>query len=260
MTRFYVENKEFCEITMTFEMTLVNLRGEKQFPCTMTFPARQVSEAFALSPIKAGVKSEYSFTTCYKLGSNCARHDDFFAYQLPYSPGARYKVTQGFNGSFSHKGPDRYAVDWKMAEGTLVRAARGGIVVRVKDESSLGGPSMKFDHYNNYVLIRHDDGTLGQYCHLQKGGCVVEPGQVVAAGQVIARSGNTGFSSGPHLHFCVFKTKNGRERESLPVKFKTDTGNLVIPTEGHSYRAPEIQSASARSSSPAAGIQVSVIR
>jgi murein DD-endopeptidase MepM/ murein hydrolase activator NlpD len=147
-----------------------------------------------------------------------------------------------------------------MAEGTWVRAARGGIVVRVKDQSSLGGPTKQFDPYDNYVLIRHDDGTLGHYCHLQKGGCVVKPGQGVAAGQVIARSGNTGFSSGPHLHFCVFKTKNGRERQSVPVKFKTDTGNLVIPTAGHSYRAPEIQSASVRSISAGTAAQGSLVR
>jgi murein DD-endopeptidase MepM/ murein hydrolase activator NlpD len=55
-------------------------------------------------------------------------------------------------------------------------------VVKVKDDSSTGGSGMKYDPFNNYVLIRHNDGTLGHYCHLQKGGAAVKPGQLVKAG------------------------------------------------------------------------------
>lgn len=109
--------------------------------------------------------------------------------------------------------------------------------MRVKDDSNTGGPSMDYDKFNNYVIIRHDDGTLAQYCHLKKGGCIVKPGQVVATGQLIAHSGNTGFTSGAHLHFCVFKTKNGRERMTIPTKFQTATDAAVTLTEGNTYRA-----------------------
>jgi murein DD-endopeptidase MepM/ murein hydrolase activator NlpD len=111
---------------------------------------------------------------------------------------------------------------------------------------------MDYDRYNNYVLIRHEDGTLGHYCHLQKGGCLVKVGQTVAAGEAIAHSGNTGFSSGPHLHFCVFKTKNGRERASVPVKFETATDKAITLVSGRAYRAAEIHnSASFRPAAPA---------
>ena len=244
-TQFFVENDEFCEVTMTFEMGLVNLKGERKFPYTATFPARSRTEAFEVSPINPDARWEYSYTNYYKLGSNCARHDDNYVYQLPYAPGNKFKVTQGYNGKFSHHGSNQYAIDWDMPEGTLVHAARGGVVVRVKDDSDKGGPSLEFDHYNNYVLIRHDDGTLGHYCHLQKGGVVVQVGQTVAAGAVIAHSGNTGFSSGPHLHFCVFMTRDGRSRVSIPVKFRTTQEQVITLTSGHSYRAPEVQSASA---------------
>ena len=240
MTHFLVENHELCEITMTFEMGLVNLRGSSGFPLTMTFPPQELTEAFTLSPIDPGGKWEYSYTNYYKLGSQCAKHNDSYLYQLPYAPGAAFRVTQSYNGSFSHKGSNKFAIDWKMPEGTPVYAARGGLVVKVKDDSNTGGDSMKFDPFNNYVLVRHDDGTLAHYCHLQQGGCQVHPGQRVQAGEFIARSGNTGFSSGPHLHFCVFKTRNGRERESIPVKFKTANETAVTLRTGRNYKAGDV--------------------
>jgi murein DD-endopeptidase MepM/ murein hydrolase activator NlpD len=247
VTRFFVENDEYCEVTMTFLMGLVNMRANEQFPYTATFPPHQTSEAFEVFPIKPGEKWEYSYTNFYKLGSNSARHDDSFVYQLPYGPGNKFKVTQAYNGKFSHTGSNQYAIDWDMPEGTMVHAARGGLVVRMRDDSDKGGAGIDYDRYNNYVLIRHNDGTLGHYCHLQKGGCLVKVGQTVATGDPIARSGNTGFSSGPHLHFCVFRTKDGRERVSIPVKFRTNQEQSVTLTSGHSYRAAEIQSATAPS-------------
>ncbi len=253
VTHVYVKNDEFADVTMTFDMALVNLKGNVPFPYTGSFPPQQETEAFELSPIDADARWEYSYTNYYKLGSNCAQHDDSCVYQLPYAPGEKFKVTQGYNGKFSHKGANQYATDWQMPEGTLVHAAREGIVVRTKDDSDKGGSSMEYDRFNNYVLIRHPDGTLGHYCHLQKGSCVVKPGQRVAAGDILARSGNTGFSSGPHLHFCVFKTKNGRERLSIPVKFRTAGDRAITLVSGRSYRAGAVQSASARNATARAG-------
>jgi len=244
VTHVFVENNELCEICMTFEMGLVNLKASGGMPFTGTFPPNQKTEAFSLSPLNPAQKWEYSYTNYYKLGSSSAQHDDSYLYRLPYASGRRFGVTQSYNGSFSHKGPNRYAIDWKMPEGTLVCAARGGVVVKVKDDSDKGGANISFYRYNNYVLIRHSDGTLAHYCHLSKHGGLVKVGQTVAAGDVIARSGNTGFSSGPHLHFCVFRAKDGRERESIPVKFQTADENAITLATGHTYRAGASRTAS----------------
>ena len=64
-------------------------------------------------------------------------------------------------------------------------------------------------------------------------------------------SGNTGFSSGPHLHFSIFKTKDGKERLSIPVRFRTADDDLAITLkEGHRYRSANFQSVIATASRP----------
>jgi murein DD-endopeptidase MepM/ murein hydrolase activator NlpD len=67
----------------------------------------------------------------------------------------------------------------------------------------------------------------------------VAVGQTVEAGDVIGLSGNTGFSSGPHLHFSVFKAKDGKSRESIPISFRTDKGAETTLLTGQAYRTPE---------------------
>jgi len=237
-THFFVQNSELSEVTMTFDFSTVNLKGDVTFPYTATFKPGE-TEAFTLAPVDTNTDWQYSYTNYYKLGSSVAQPDDY-VYSLPYAPGTTHRITQGYNGKFSHQGSNKYAIDWQMPQGTPVCAARGGLVVKVKDDSDRGGPSLKYDPFNNYVLIRHDDGTLGHYCHLQKGGVVVHPGDIVQAGQVIAHSGNTGFSSGAHLHFCVFMTQDGMHRVSIPVKFRDERGEAITLVEGGKYRAPEL--------------------
>lgn len=238
VTHFFVENSELSEVTMTFDFATVNLKGDVVFPYTATFKPGE-TEAFSLAPLDTNHEWQYSFTNYYKMGSSVAQPDEY-VYSLPYAPGTSHKITQGYDGKFSHQGSNKYAIDWQMPEGTPVCAARGGLVVKVKEDSDRGGANIKFDPFNNYVLIRHDDGTLGHYCHLQKDGVTVRPGQIVRTGDVIAHSGSTGFSSGPHLHFCVFMTRDGRERVSIPVKFRDSYGDAVTLVQGEQYRAPEL--------------------
>jgi murein DD-endopeptidase MepM/ murein hydrolase activator NlpD len=243
LTHFFVDNREASEVTATFELQTVNLKGSQPFPYTTTFPANQCTEAFTVTPVDDDQPWNYNYTSHYTVGSTVARHDDSYIYHLPFAPGTTYKVTQGYNGEYSHFGSDQYAIDFKMPVGTSVHAARGGVVAKIKDDSSKGGADRKFENQANYVLIRHDDGTLGNYAHLSKGGVKVIVGQRVEAGQLIAVSGNTGFSSGAHLHFSVFKTRDGKGRLSLPVKFETSDEIGVTLVEGRVYRSSPIKAA-----------------
>jgi murein DD-endopeptidase MepM/ murein hydrolase activator NlpD len=254
---FSVENNELAEVTGFFNVELLNLKSTVGFPHRATFPPGRTTAAFSLAPLEAGRPSDYSFTNYYILGTTSAVHDDCYRYSLPYSTGSAFRVTQGYGGKFSHQGSNRHAIDWRMPVGTPVRAARGGLVVKVRDGSDTGGAQARFACFNNYVLIRHDDGTLGQYCHLKKGGVTVHEGDRVTDGDTIALSGNTGFSSGPHLHFSVYKIKDANERESLPVQFKTAEAQAITLKAGDRYTAlrPTVDDARrrARESSTAAG-------
>jgi murein DD-endopeptidase MepM/ murein hydrolase activator NlpD len=117
----------------------------------------------------------------------------------------------------------KHSIDFLMEEGTPILAARDGVVVDVKDDSSEGGIDPKYDDmkYLNYLTIEHENGEFSQYCHLKHKGALVKADEKVKEEQKIALSGNTGFTSAPHLHFMVFKinkTKIGWE--SLEIRWK----------------------------------------
>jgi murein DD-endopeptidase MepM/ murein hydrolase activator NlpD len=237
LTHLYVENLQYADVTVTLEMDLVNMKASVNFPCTQTVPGKKKVEFLTLTPRDSAQGWSWTYTYYSTFGNTSAQHDDSYIYSLPYTQGKTYRVSQGYNGSYSHFGADQFAIDWRMPLGTPVHAARGGVVVGVKEDSNVGGDSAKYDWDANYVLIRHADGTLGQYVHLKKGGAIVGIGAQVQAGDLIGYSGNTGHSTGPHLHFSVFKASDGKHRETIPVKFKTADDFAVTLEEGRNYKA-----------------------
>ena len=98
--------------------------------------------------------------------------------------GRRNAPTKG--ASTYHKG-----VDWATPTGTAVMASSGGTVVKAGWGSG----------YGYVVYINHGDGRQTRYGHLSK--VLVTTGQTVSQGQKIALSGNTGVSTGPHVHFEI---------------------------------------------------------
>lgn len=112
-------------------------------------------------------------------------------------------VSQAFHGS-THKGNLSHALDFAVPIGTPVFAALDGIVVDVVSHFIDGGKQEDFRHKANYVCIRHsNDQALRytRYFHLRD--ACINPSDIVSAGQLIGHSGNTGYTSGPHLHFDV---------------------------------------------------------
>ena len=104
-----------------------------------------------------------------------------------------------------HKGPYKHAIDFLIPEGIGVLAAADGIVNRVTVKSSEGGDNKKYksEEYANYITINHANNEQSRYGHLQHNGSLVKPGEKVKAGQIIGISGNTGYSTEPHLHFEI---------------------------------------------------------
>ena len=150
----------------------------------------------------------------------------------PFPAGEAYIVSQGFNGNNTHTTPDsQYAVDIVMPVGTPVLAARDGTVMDVEEDFASGGTDMeKYGEKANRVLILHKDGTMAVYAHIDLASVNVRPGLHVKAGRQIARSGNTGYTTGPHLHFAV-QQNIGLEIVSLPFRFERAEGGAAEPRD-----------------------------
>lgn len=236
-TDFFVENLQYADVTVSIEMEIKNLHSSAPVPFTATIPPRTKTNVFSLAPVDPHEDSSWSYTYYATWGNLDVKHEDSYLYALPYPSGMTFPVSQGFHGKYSHTGGDCYSIDFKMPEGTPVHAARDGIVVGVKDDSSIGGSDKKYEWDANYVLVRHSDGTLGHYVHLKQASCKVEVGQKVQVGDFLGLSGNTGHSTGPHLHFAVFRAQSGKQRETLPIKYRTTPVLAEVLSEGRSYKA-----------------------
>lgn len=144
--------------------------------------------------------------------------DTSYIYSLPYPKGAKHLLIQGSNSHYSHK--DELSLDFKMKSGSEICAARSGRVIAAKFTSNKGGLKPEFMSEGNYIIIEHADGSTANYWHLQFNSGYVKAGDTVQQGQLIALSGNTGYSAFPHLHFQLF-SKSGKE---ILCRFKTQKG------------------------------------
>lgn len=144
------------------------------------------------------------------------------AYILPFERGVTSLVWR----TTSHYTPGNggvglYAIDFALPIGTPLVAARAGIVVAVRDTFADGNGR---DLEENYVMVRHTDSTVARYLHLTRGGVLVAVGDRVIQGQRVARSGNTGQTGGPHLHFDV-----QRCGPNLPPRYNALPCGMTVP-------------------------------
>ncbi|MGQ4388309.1 M23 family metallopeptidase [Streptomyces sp. SAS_270] len=134
-------------------------------------------------------------------------------------PVRKYKLSASFAQAGNMWSSTHSGQDFAVATGTQVVAAHGGTVVKAGGNGAGDGSA-----YGNAIVIRHGNGTYSQYAHLSR--IDVRVGQVVATGQHIARSGSTGNSSGPHLHFEIRTTANFGSAVD-PVAFLRSKGVTV---------------------------------
>lgn len=151
---------------------------------------------------------------------------------LPFVKGAGYKLIQGFNGKFSHSECMAYALDFTMPVGTKIASAAPGIVTDIKEDSDEGGADESFKGKGNYIQIDEGGGEFGYYVHLCQNCVDVEVGDKVKQGQVIGRSGNTGYTTTPHLHYAVYEWDGNCSTSFGFADVEDEDG---IPVEGKTY-------------------------
>jgi murein DD-endopeptidase MepM/ murein hydrolase activator NlpD len=178
---------------------------------------------------------EASGATCLDLAEFGDPADSL--YILPFPVGDSYVLFQGYcNPTNSHW--YQFAYDFTMPIGSPIVAARGGTVVQVEER----WPDTDSDPMHlNRVDIVHEDGTLALYAHLMENGVLVEVGDTVAQGQLIARGGSSAVVI-PLLHFQVYRSRNWRDEmgADIPINFRNANGPLDErggPIQGETYTA-----------------------
>lgn len=166
-------------------------------------------------------------------------------YKLPFANGANYKCSQGNSIPTSWSGYSHYvgvkaefSFDFSMPVNTSVYAVRSGTVSHVTESyTDYNNPSNC--NYVNRLVIDHGDGTSASYIHLTKDGVLVNVGDYVTQGQLVAKSGQTGCSTGPHLHLMVMNSENYGSwyNQSIPISFCDVTSNGGVPVTSTYYSA-----------------------
>lgn len=205
-------------ITMRIGATDEDGESTAPWPVTVVVQPRAAATVGELDDGEATV--DYS----YYPGRIDAHPDSRMCYRAPYADGLAFAITQAYGGPLtSHdNAQNRHAVDFAMPEGTPVVAARAGIVADVTLDYRAHGLDRKYFYRANKVTIVHDDGTVAEYAHLAPGVPLVQRGERVAAGARIGTSGNTGYSTAPHLHFVVAQPALVRGKVkplSIPFRF-----------------------------------------
>ena len=159
--------------------------------------------------------------------------------RLPLPAGVSNTISQGHHGYFSHKDTSVWALDFPMPEGSTIVAARAGRIVAYREDSDSGCGDVSCANQANYIIVDHGDGTLGRYWHLELNGVLVNIGDQVCAGTPIGRSGNTGFSTGPHLHFEVVDLLG----YSLPLRFESLTlsDGIAVANDEITSQTPQLE-------------------
>lgn len=215
------------EVELRFT-TQQNVSGFPALPLRVVIPAESERTLATIRPLDNYQSANFALEFGAVPGDPTAQPDGS-VYQVPLDSPS-WRIDQGFGGEFSHTDPQsRYAIDLAVEEGTPVLAARAGQVMQVEEDfEGAGLDREKYGGRANHVRVVHADGTMAVYAHLQPESVLVRPGQRVSLGQRLGASGNTGFSTGPHLHFAV-QVNRGMKLESIPFRMNAPDGAVLIP-------------------------------
>jgi len=229
---FHAINRTQAPVSIQIAVETQNLEAYPKLPSIQLVPAGGFRKIAQYVPRSEHAGWSYRYTWSWVLGDPRAQHSDGYRYRVPFGGLEPRRVSQGNQSEFTHQGAHAYAFDFAMPIGTPILAARGGQVVMVNDGYTQQGLTPDFLSKANAVYILHDDRTVATYAHLDPGAGVRE-GMRVNTGDLIGWSGNTGFSTGPHLHFSVWKPGNDNRLQTLPIRFwsPTDAAGFV-PTRG----------------------------
>ncbi len=232
--RYFAYNDLAGPVSLSIQLTqALGISTEPSLPTLLSLPSKREIPALKVKAVgSSSASTSFSLRYQWTPGDPAAKPDLNAVYRLPFRDGLAFAVHQGFGGAFSHNTPENFhAVDLALPKGTDVLAARGGVVMQVQDDFFRNGLDLnKYGERANVVVILHSDGTLGVYAHLDLESVVVGVGRRIEAGALLGKSGNTGFSSGPHLHFVVQYNDRGHLR-SVPFAFTVD-GVAVEPKLG----------------------------
>ena len=223
ITILFAENNEICPVSVLLTLELFNMTANGINDNGYIIPAKAGKiKLIELRRIERGKKTTYSYTFSAIYGNvNLVTYDSNYLYDLPYRKGLQFRIEQGYNGSFTHQ--NEKALDFNMPEGTLIQAAREGVVAAVVQNNNETCLREECKKMSNYVLIFHSDGSFAEYAHIQYNGAFVAVGDTVTKGMVIAISGSTGYARGPHLHFVCF-LPDFVKRRTVATKFRTGKG------------------------------------
>jgi len=214
-----------------------NMSSDPLLPFRTVVPANEEIKTVRMWPTRKNQSFSYRYGYRYCPGDPEASHFPGKAYRPPFQSGSAYRISQSFKGTYSHNSDQsRYAIDIAMPVGTPVCAARSGVVMDIANDFISGGLDREeYARRANFIRILHEDGTMALYAHLKLESIRVGIGRKISAGEVIAESGDTGYSSGPHLHF-VIQRNTGMHLMSLPFKINLE-GRAVIPEKEMMLRA-----------------------
>ena len=230
---FYAVNGYYGPVEIEFSLSEEdNIVSDPPLPVRFLIPAFGERKTVNLRPARADRKWYYRYQYRFVFGDPKAVHKPSAPYLPPFEQGKIFVISQAFFGKYSHHlSGSEYAVDIPMPEGSKILAARSGIVMDITNDFFTGGTDLSYGERANMIRILHDDGTMAVYAHLKLESARFPLGTAVSRGEFIAESGNTGFSTGPHLHFVIQRNR-GMDLTSVPFEFEAEGGSRVTPVQG----------------------------